>query len=247
MIEHKIKHYSQPTNYSCSQTSLAMLLSFFGQDASPEDLIEQLPVRLDDRTGRQWGSIPQDIARLCIDRGFDVTIYTADYEIIDQSWLNLAQSDILNRLRAVKDLRNVASLGKDSSMVYAQSYIDFLNKDGKLNIVPYMSTHLLDNLLANSPLFFNVNMAILNKAGRRTMTGLRSDEPNDVDGILQNHSVILFGKSNNENYLLADPWRESENGFREIEPEHLLAAMAGAQMECNNLLFQIEPKRETTK
>jgi hypothetical protein len=245
MIKHPITHYSQPTNYSCSPTSLAMLLSFFGKAYTPENIIENIPIETDNE-GKELGTITQHLATWCIAKGFEVTMYSADFQIIDLSWISTEKEQLLGNLLSVLEHRNIPSLGKDHSRAYVQSYISFLENGGKLEIIPYMTTKLIDSILTDSPLFLTLNEAILNKEGRKIDTGLRQSRYDDKDGILVNHSVVLFGKNDNENYLLADPWRESENGFREIEPEHLLAAMAGAQMECDNLLFQLKPKEEKT-
>jgi hypothetical protein len=240
MIEHKITHYYQPTNHSCSQSALAILLSHFGKTLTPEQIMSQIPVNKNDK-GEDWGTINQQLATWCLSQGFEVEVHTADFEIIDLSWAELPKEKLLERMEAAKDQREVPALGKEWSRIYTQSYIDFLEAGGQLNIRPYMTTDLLNNLLPNSPLLLGVCYNVLYNCGRSRDGGLRKSEPDDLNGKMTNHSIVIYGTNDNGDYLIADPYKEP--GLHAIEPERMLAAMAGAQMECDNLLFQL--KRRT--
>lgn len=239
MIMHKVAHYYQPTNHSCSQSALAILLSFFGKSLTPEEIVANIPVNKNDE-GEDWGTINQQLATWCLSQGFEVEMHTADFEIIDLSWAKLPKEKLLERMELAKDQRDVPALGKEWSKIYTQSYIDFLEAGGQLHIRPYMTTELLDGLLPNSPLLLCVCYNVLYGSGRSKDIGLRKSETDDLNGKLTNHSIVIYGKDNDGNYLIADPYKEP--GLHTIEPERMLAAMAAAQMECDNLLFQLKKK-----
>jgi hypothetical protein len=235
-ITHAVKHHYQPTNSSCSQAALAMLLSHYGQDLSPQDIMQAVPVNKNDQ-GEDWGSINQQLATWCLGQGFNVELHTADFQIIDLSWAQLAKAELIERMNQAKDHRDVPALGQTWSRIYMQSYLDFLEAGGNLHISPYMTTKLLDQLLERGPILALVCYAVLYNVGRTTDIALRTSQPDDIDGKLVNHSLVIHGRDEQGNYLLADPWKEP--GRQVVAPEQLLCAMTAAQMECDNLLFQI--------
>ena len=239
MIKHEITHYYQPTNYTCSQSAMATLLSFFGATSTPEEIIAKIPVNKNDK-GEDWGIINQQLATWCISQGYEVEMHTADFQVIDLSWANLPKDKLLERMKLAKGCRDIPTLGKEWSEIYMQSYIDFVEAGGKLHIHQYMTTELLDNLLADSPLLLCVCYNVLHNTGRSKDVALRKSESDDLGGKLTNHSIVVYGKTDSGNYLIADPYQEP--GTHEIEPERLLAAMAASQIECDNLLFQLRKK-----
>lgn len=238
VIKHKVKHYYQPTNHTCSQSAMATMLSYFGEDVAPEQIATKIPVNKNEK-GEDWGTINQQLATWCLSQDYEVELHTADFQILDLSWAKLSNERLVERMEAAKDKREVPGLGKAWSKIYMQSYIDFVSAGGKLHIHPFMTTNLLDKLIPASPLLLCVCYNVLYDSGRSKDVGLRKSEPDDLNGKLTNHSIVIYGKDNQGNYLIADPWKEP--GLQTIEPERLLAAMTAAQMECDNLFFQLKP------
>lgn len=236
MIKHKIVHQYQLTNTSCSQTALSILLSFFDQQISPEEIIKGVPEIKNDQ-GEDWGTINQQIATWCISRGFKVDMFTSDFQIIDSSWAALEANELLDRMEKAKDFRDIPSLGKQTTELYLQSYIDFIKAGGKLHIYPYFTTKIINNLLGQSPLLISVCYNVLYDTGRTKEVELRKTGPDDLNGDLMNHSVVLYGIDENGNYLIADPWREP--GLITIDPERLLSSMTASLIYCDNLFFQL--------
>lgn len=237
MIEHQVTHYYQPTNNSCSQTAVAMVLSYFNQIMTPEDIIVQVPVNKNAQ-GEDWGTLNQELATWCVGQGYAVRMCTADFQIIDLSWIGLPKDKLVERMEIAKSHRGIPGLGKETSQRYMQSYIDFVNAGGDLQVVPYMSTRLLDELLQHGPFVVSVCFNVLHTQGRTKSVGLRETKLDDANGHLANHSVVVRGKDDDGNYLIADPWQKP--GFHTVEPQRLLAAMDASQMECDNLLFQLK-------
>lgn len=222
---------------------MATLLSFFGVKTTPEEIASKVRVNKNDK-GEGVGTINQQLATWCISDGYEVEMHTADFQIIDLSWADLPKDKLLERMEATKEHREVPALGKEWSKIYMQSYIDFVEAGGKLSIRPYMTTELLDSKLSKSPLLQCVCYNVLYNTGRNNDIALRKSELDDITGKLTNHSIVIYGKADNGNYLIADPYKEP--GMHEIEPERLLASMATAQIECDNLFFQLR-KRQSPK
>lgn len=213
-----------------------MALSFYGQNVTTEDILKSVPTLKRDN-GEDWGMINQMLATWCLSQGYAVSMHTADFQIIDLSWIGLDRNKLLGRMKESLDRRNVPALGPDWSKVYMQSYIDFLENGGELQIAPFMSNQLLDSLLQSGPIMGCVNFNVLHKIGRTQENGLRQFAVDDKNGRLTNHTVVIYGKNDNGQYLVADPGQQP--GRFTFEAEHLLAAMTASQIECDNLVFQL--------
>lgn len=162
----------------------------------------------------------------------------SDTQITDLSWANLGSAELIARLKAVKDVRDVAALGgKHWSRVYVEGYIDMLERGGELEILPFIGRDLLYVCLAKAPIFANVSGNILDKHGRtKNQNALtHTSAPDDINGRTFTHSIVIHGNDEDGNFLVADPWE----GLRVVGPEHMVLSIAGAQIECDNQIFQI--------
>lgn len=213
------------------------MLSYYGKDSTPEQIAEDIPVGLNDK-GEPWGTINQQLATWCIGQGYEVKMYTFDCQVIDQSWRDLDKAKLLERLEAAKAGRNVPSLGQEWSKMYLQSYIDFINAGGELHIQPHVTSKLLYELVRDGPLLTSVCFNTLYGTGHGKDIGLRKSEIDDVYGKTTNHSIVIYGVTENGDFEIADPWQEP--GMHTIEPERMIAAIIAAQIECDNLLFQLK-------
>ncbi len=239
-IRHGIKHHYRPTTFSCGQAALAILLSHYGKELTPQQIVEAVPT-IKNEAGEEWGTLNQQLATWCIDQGFSVNFYTADFEVIDLSWAKLPQEALLERMKVVKPERNVPSLGAEFSQKTLQAYIDFVEAGGELHVCQYMQTKLIDELLAKGPILACVNYPVLHGEGRYLNAGPREAMPDDVNGITSNHFVVVYGRDERGQYLIADPLKEP--GDFVLKPEHLLCALTAAQVECENTMFVIAPTR----
>ena len=236
-MEHKTQHYLQPTNFSCGQTALATLLSHYGVHFEPEELIAQLPV-IKDEQGRAFGTTMQQLATWCLGQGFRVTIYSCDFQVLDLAWSKLSSEDILGRLSAVKETRNVPSLGKHLTETYVDAYTEFLRAGGELRISPWLDAHTLYEIVRNGPISFAVASNVFYERGRSINTGLRTGVPNDLEGVLGTHSVVINGFDSSGDFLISDPWVPDP---KFVTRDKLLAAFSSAAYLCDNLFFQIRP------
>jgi hypothetical protein len=234
-ISHKVNHYYQPTNDSCGYTALATLLSHYDIVMKPEELLSEIPEAKPEGE-EAYGSITSQLATWSIGQGFKCELTTFDFLIIDLSWAKLKNNKgIIQRLEAVKEKRNVPSMGKGWSKVYIEEYINYLEANGKINIQPYVRAESLYEMLKSAPVYINVCTKPLYNNGRTRYTGLRQGVDDDVDGSVGTHSVVIYGNNESGNFLLADPW----NGMTEVTPESLIAAVTAAEIECDAMCFQL--------
>jgi hypothetical protein len=234
---HDVRHAYQSTNNNCSQTALAILLSQYDHDTTADEIIAQVPVQKDEN-GDDYGSINPTLADWCLEQGFAVDLYTFDCQAIDLSWGALSRERLLERIEAAMHSRDVPSLGPVWSQIYLQAYVDFVSDGGELHIRPHVTSKLLYELLEKGPILPSVCYSTLYNEGRSRNIALRESVYDDVAGKVINHSIVIYGNDEDGNFLVADPWK----GMQVIEPERMLCSITAAQIECDNLLFQLHKK-----
>lgn len=235
-IEHTIKHQYQPTNTTCSPTALSMLLGFYGKNISVDEISDNVP-QVYNEDGEPFGTINQQMATWCLSLGYEVSLYTFDCQVIDQTWDKLQKDKLINKLNARKGGWVVPSLGEAWTKAYAQSYIDFLEAGGNITVQPAVTTKLLYDLLKDAPLLPCLCFNTLYGRGRTSNFDEKKTVKDDINGRTWNHSVVIYGNDADGNFLLADPIRKP--GLHLIEPERMIAAISTAQIECDNLIFQL--------
>lgn len=241
VINWDIKPQVQPTSTTCGQTALSILLAHYGDVIDPLEIEARVPQCVNEK-GEKVGTINQQLAIWCLGRGYDATMYTFDCQIIDQSWSELDNSKLKDRLELRKSGWVVPAMGKEWTEQYAQSYIDFIDAGGRLYIQQAATTKLLYELLENGPLLLIVSYSSLYGAARTRVDNENESPNDDINGRALNHSIVLYGIDENGNFKIADPARSERPSLALIEPEIMLAAIATAQIECDNLLFQLKPR-----
>lgn len=234
MIEHKITSHLQPTNSTCGYAALATLLSFYSKEITVEELLKDVEQPTDE-DGNPVGSITTELVTWCLTKGLRSDLYSFDCEMLDIAWQSLAQEEIIKKINEHRTSRNVLGLGQSYAERYLDGYINMMKAGGKLTIMPYVTSELIDKLLKNAPVYANVCSNVMNSKGRTKNTALRQSEENDDKGSLNTHSIVIYGKDDESRYLIADPWR----GLRKLDAEALLCSITMAQIECDNMIFQL--------
>lgn len=234
-IEWKVNHHYQPTNNTCGYAALATFLSFYERRIDPEELVSQIP-QPKDSEGTSHGSITAQLAIWCQEQGFKVKMFASDMYVLDLSWKNKDSTEIKDRLKEVANDRVVNILGEHWTKIYIDAYISMLDKGAKLEVTPFITTELLNELLSKGPVFVNICSSKSSGNGRTITSGLRESQGDDLNGNLGTHSVVLYGKNKNGEYLISDPW----DGLITMNSEHLVIAIEAAQIECDNQIFVFE-------
>ncbi len=236
-IDHKVTHYYQPTNNTCGYAALAILLSYYGKDTKPEDLVGKVP-QPKDAEGTSHGSVTAQLADWCQTEGFQVHMYVSDMYITDLSWKDKSSDQIKERLEQVKSKRKVSVMDKHWVGVYEDAYLSMLEHGADLTVVQFITTDLLYRLLENGPIYTNICSSASSGRGRTRSPELRKDVLDDIDGGISTHSVVIYGNDDGGNFLVADPW----DGLLTTKSEHMVLAIQAAQIECDNQIFVITSK-----
>lgn len=196
-----------------------------------------------DKDGKPTGSVTAQLASWCVKQNLKVDFYSFDFEITDFAWRGLNSDELIRKLEAVKDTRHALGLGdKYWSKVYVEAYIDLLKSGGDLIIKPHVTSALLYDLLEKGPILANVASPVMNDTGRAQYpepdTAKRLRVPDDINGYVGNHSIVIYGNDEEGRFLVADPW----DGMRVLDPEALICAITAAVIECDSQCFQISPK-----
>ena len=224
----------QPTNNTCGYTALAILLSHYNMTHTPEDLVAKVPQPTDEK-GEPSGSITAQLVNWCQQNGLETHMYTSDVFITDLSWMNLSEQEIVERLRAVRSVRNMPVLGEHWSKVYVDAYVDMISNGAKLSVIPFIRTSLLYELLEKGPVYANIGSTANTGKGRTRTTGLRESEVDDINGTINTHSLVIYGNDEDGSFLVADPW----DGLVTIDPEQMVLAIQAAQIESDNQIFVV--------
>lgn len=216
-----------------------MLFSVYGKSINVEEISKSVP-QVKNEKDEDFGTINQQMATYCIELGFEVSMYTFDCQIIDQSWKDFSADKIIERLEASKDGWEAPGLGSLWSNGYRQAYIGFVKAGGNLQIRPYVTSSLIYELLKKGPVLPCLCFNTLYGSGRTSHFDDTSEAFDDVNGRTWNHSVVIYGNNEQGEFLVADPWKRP--GLQIINPEAIIAAISTAQIECDNALFQITPK-----
>jgi hypothetical protein len=234
-IKHSIQHYYQPTNTTCGYAALSMLLSFYDKHVTVEELLESVKQPTDEK-GDPRGSTTTELVTWCLENGFVSMVYSFDCEMLDLSWQKLPKAELLAKINAYKDHRNVLGLGKEYGQIYMSGYEKMIESGGLLRIQPHATSKLIYELLETGPVYVNECSDVMDNLGRTKTVGLRQFAEDDENGSLHTHSIVVYGREENGDLLVADPWR----GLRTVDVENLLCSITLAQIECDNMIFQLE-------
>ena len=235
-----MKHYYQPDQYSCVQGSAAILLSFFGIDKTPEEIISEVPPRSwPDRPELVAGTPNQDIASYFLSLGFDVTILSFDTWITDQSWKGKTNEQIMSRLQAGSGKLTAPAIGRSGSELYIQGYIDFVKSGGTINVDGSPRLDLIESLTIMAPIITTVAFNTLYSDGKSIAASDRSSTYDDVEGLSPNHNIVITRIDGDEVFYF-DSWKDSSE--LSVHRDVMIAAISAAQQECDNMFIIVRDK-----
>lgn len=232
-VKHHLTHFFQTAEVNCGYTALAMQLSHYGSSLTPEDIFRSAPRAVADGVELP-GSLATQLAAWALGEGYKARLTTFDFLIIDLAWASLDGPALVSRLTAVRDSRQVPSLGKALSRTYIDEYVRYLEAGGQLVIVPHVSSSRIYDKLRHGPVGVSVCTAPLYGHGRMSEALPGREIPDDANGTIGTHSVVVYGNTASGDFLLADPWR----GLTQVTRDALICAMTAAEIECDALCME---------
>lgn len=230
-----MKHFYQTTNVACVQAATAMLLSAFDIDKTPEDVIHEVPTRPWPGTEEPAGTPNQDAAAYLCKLGLDVEIISFDAWITDLSWVGKDTAYIAERLQEAVGKQIESPIGDKGSQLYVQAYLDYIAVGGKVRVEVAPSRTMLQDLLADGPVMATVAYNTLHGVGK-SVNGqqLFESRDDDITGHSPNHNIVISSYKDGS-FEYYDPWKKP--GVHWVESDQLIAAIASAQQECDNMLI----------
>lgn len=232
-VTHDLTHYFQTAEVNCGYTALAMQLSHYGSDLTPEDIYQSAPRAVIEGVPLA-GSLATQLAAWVMGLGFKARVTTFDFLVIDLAWATLDGPALISHLTAVRDSRCVPSLGEAISRTYVDEYLRYLDAGGELIILPHVSSSDLYEKLQHGPIGVSVCTAPLYGHGRMSEALPDREIADDVNGAIGTHSVVVYGYTTSGDFLLADPWR----GLTQVTRDALICAMTAAVIECDSLCME---------
>ncbi len=170
----------------CAIAAATTIAHFYDKDVTYEEVRELVP-----RSIRKNGLWTSQEARLLNELGFGkVTIVTADLDLVDFSWSDFEQDDIVDKL---KKLRAHYGRARDKdSKKYVHDMIQWLEDedcDNQLRIDQDFPKYIKRSLKSGRPVGASVNWTALHKFSKSA-----KGKPNgDISGYTEYHAIVLRG------------------------------------------------------
>lgn len=235
-IEHEIKVHVQTPEAVCGPTALAMQLSALGEELSPHEIVTRAsPFK---RPGDP-GFTSMELASYCVSLGYQVNFWSFDGLVLDYAWTGLKGAALAVELEKLCRHHEGRTPVEETKLRYARGYLAFVEAGGSLDVAPFVTTELIIKLLEKGPVAAAVLFGVFASEGKRD-----SDQAfNALTGGSGTHSVLIFGHDEARGFLIADP--APGRGIVTLSEEHLLAAITAAQVEYDNVIFQVTGSRSS--
>lgn len=235
-----MKHYYQISNVGCVQGATATLLSSFDIDKTPAQITREVPIRSWPGTSEPAGTPNQDAGAYLCKLGLEVEIISFDTWITDLSWVGRDTRFIENRLREMLGKSIKSPIGYKGSQLYIEAYLDFIEAGGTIRVEIAPTSRLIKDLLSDGPIMATVAYDTLHGEGK-SVNGPKLFESryDDIEGHSPNHNIVITD-CNDESFEFYDPWKKP--GVHWVESDRLIASIATAQQECDNMLVVVGKK-----
>ena len=133
----------------------------------------------------------------------------------------------------------MSSLGEPLCRTYVDEYVRYLEAGGEFAIVPYVNSSSLYEKLRGGPIGVSVCTAPLYGHGRMAEALPGREIPDDDNGAIGTHSLVVYGHTALGDFLLADPWR----GRTQVTRDALICAITAAEIECDAMCMVRFPRK----
>jgi hypothetical protein len=220
-IHHKIKRYEQ-TDLNCGPNSLAQLLSFYGDNTTPEEIVAKTNM-IDD-----LGVFDAQLGVTAIKFGYKVRITPQNLCAFDPTWYELSNAELISKLRNFS-----RKITDELLKIDIDAFISFLKLGGQIDLRP-ISKELLITKLKKYPILVGLCSTYL----------WREKRPNRWDRRFRySHSVIVNGYDPmGDKFFITDPWHSiprSKTGFYQIKSDELIAAIFLAEATYSATVMEV--------
>jgi hypothetical protein len=223
----------QPDDVTCGPACLHSIYRFYGDNVSRASVIADIGML--DRGG---GTLGVFLASHALRRGYDVTLYTYNFELFDPSWFELESGGIRERLKAQAKVKHWRRL-----QTATRGYDEFLRLGGTLKLRDLEPALLRKFLKRGTPIITGLSATYLYRATREIP---ETNVDDHVRGEPVGHFVVLTGyRRVTREILIADPLASNplvRSRYYAVNVQRLIGAILLGIMTYDANLLVIEPK-----
>ena len=188
----------QPTDETCGPTCLHAVYRYLGDELPLERVVDEvIPLH----TG---GTLAAHLGSHALERGYRATIYSFNLEVLDPTWFENDDEDLVARLQA-----QAAAKGNTRIQVASDAYVQYLRAGGALRFEELRPELLREPLAHGTPIMAGLSATYLYGSAReRFVDGVAVADP--VSGEPTGHFVVLHGyDATTDSVLVADPYHDN--------------------------------------
>jgi hypothetical protein len=226
----------QPDDVTCGPACLHGIYRHYGDNVPLADLIADI------HTLDHGGTLDVFLANHALARGYDVTLFSYNFEIFDPTWFGRGNDELRALLAKQSELKPWRRLQHAT-----RGYDDFLRLGGKLELRDLEPALLRKFLKRGTPLVTGLSATYLYRAVREIP---ETSKPDDVRGAPVGHFVVLTGYDDEtREVLIADPHADNPlvgSRYYAVEIQRLIGAILLGIMTYDANLLLIEPKPKSS-
>ncbi|NGP75811.1 hypothetical protein G3570_04150 [Balneolaceae bacterium YR4-1] len=182
----------QPDDSTCGPTSLHTIYSYYGDDISLQQVIDEV------ETLEEGGTLGCLLANHALSRGYRATIYTYNLNMFDPTWFGHEQFFIKNKLELQSQHKQNPKL-----LTATTAYTTFLDQGGKLKYEVLKPALIRRYLNKRIPILTGLSSTFLYGSMREHGENMDYD---DLRGEPSGHFVVLNGYDKSRRTIsVADP------------------------------------------
>jgi len=226
----------QPDDTTCGPTCLQSIYSYYNDDISLTQVIDEV------QTLEGGGTLAVWLGCHALDRGYNVTLYTFDMQVFDPTWFALSSAEIAGKLALQLEVKHTPKME-----VVTRAYLDFLDLNGQILLADLSTEFIRGFLKKQRPIITGLSATYLYRSAREIEKGNQSFY-DDIKGVPIGHFVVLSGYDfNKRSALLADPLHPnpmSGNQHYEVKFNRLIPAIMLATLTFDANLLIITPNQK---
>ena len=226
----------QPDDVTCGPACLHGIYRHYGDHVPLADVVADI------HTLDHGGTLDVFLANHALARGYDVTLFSYNFDIFDPTWFGRGNDELRELLAEQSKLKPWRRLQHAT-----RGYDDFLRLGGKLELRDLEPALLRKFLKRGRPLVTGLSATYLYRAVREIP---ETSKPDDLRGEPVGHFVVLTGyDEETKEVLIADPLADNPlvgSRYYAVDIHRLIGAILLGIMTYDANLVLIEPKPKTS-
>ncbi len=231
--ELKIELFTQPDEFSCGPTCLAKVYSYFGLEASLDQVLNEI-----DRN-EDGGTLAVFLGLAALKRGLAARIFSYDLRIFDPTWRHLSPKELHDKIRL-----RIPHLSSAKARRSAKAYLEFLDLGGSIGfeeLTPALLKRLLDR---DHPVLAGLSATHLYSFMREVhdpVTGEVFDD--DIAGEPTGHFIVINGYENwGRRFIVRDPSShvpQTPDGRLVVDAQRLINSILLGDLTYDAVLLEV--------